>query len=53
MDLFREAVNSCNLVDLGFVGYEYIWGQNSKDGVKCRLDRGFATRDWQDLFTCI
>lgn len=45
MALFRDTVNSCNLVDLGFVGNEYTWDQNSEDRVKCCLDKWFATRD--------
>lgn len=50
MAIFRDAANSVQLFDLGFVGEEYTWGQNSENNVKCRLDRGFATQEWHDIY---
>lgn len=52
MAIFRDAVNTANLVDLGFTGNEFTWGQNSDEGVKCQLDKGLSTQGWQDLFPC-
>lgn len=52
MAIFRDAVNSVQLFDLGFVGEEYTWGQNSENNVKCRLDRGFTTQECRDIYPC-
>ena len=49
---FREALNDCLLLDLGYQGYEFTW-TNNRDPPKCvdeRLDRGVATSQWMDLF---
>ncbi len=51
---FREALNDCLLLDLGFQGYEFTW-TNNRDPPECvdeRLDRGVATEQWMDLFPC-
>ena len=52
MEVFREAVQTCSLVDLGFIGLPYTWDnmQQGDANIKVRLDRGLATADFLDLF---
>ena len=48
MEEFREAINCCSFMDLGFCGSEYTWC-NMQEGVhrRClRLDRALAMQDW-------
>ncbi len=49
---FQEAVNTCNLVDLGFHGAKYTWTNNRDDdaNIQGRLDRALATAPWLDFF---
>ena len=52
IEAFREALNSCHLQDLGYIGYPYTWS-NKRPGVantKIRLDRGVANKEWTDRF---
>ena len=49
---FRDAVDDCNLGDLGYSGLPYTW-DNRKEGsrnVKVRLDRGLANEKFLDKF---
>lgn len=49
---FREALNVCELFDLGFTGVPYTY-DNKREGmqnVKVRLDRAVADNAWCDLF---
>jgi hypothetical protein len=44
MKLFRDCLEDCNLLDLGFIGPKFTW-TNKKSGdknVKVRLDRAVA-----------
>ena len=52
MALFRDCLNECGLVDLGFTGPKYTWTnrQSGDDHVKVRLDRAVANDAFQDLF---
>jgi hypothetical protein len=52
MSLFREALNDCDLVDLGFVGLPYTYdnGRGGDANVKVCLDRAVADTNWRDLF---
>ncbi|KAM1034049.1 hypothetical protein ACFX2A_038358 [Malus domestica] len=43
MNGFREAMHYCQLVDLGFIGSEYMWTDNREDEVQFRLDHALAT----------
>uniref|UniRef100_A0A2N9HN71 Reverse transcriptase domain-containing protein n=1 Tax=Fagus sylvatica TaxID=28930 RepID=A0A2N9HN71_FAGSY len=49
---FQDAVNACNLVDLGYRGASYTWNNNRDDvaNVQGRLDRALATSTWLDWF---
>ncbi|KAL9678505.1 hypothetical protein QQ045_016349 [Rhodiola kirilowii] len=52
MENFRQALQDCNLFDLGFSGYFFTFS-NRRMGeaeVKVRLDRVVATVDWRSLF---
>lgn len=52
MDYFTDAVNDCQLMDLGFNGNKFTWekSRGSDRWVRERLDRGFANQGWRDLF---
>ena len=45
---FNSFINKGNLMDLGFVGYEFTWSNRSYDGnlVKERIDRTLTSVDW-------
>jgi hypothetical protein len=53
MDKFREALEHCELHDLGFEGDAFTWRNNSHDGskfIKERLDHAVATEAWCAIF---
>lgn len=52
MQGFRDVVDDCGFVDLGFIGLPYTWDnrQPEQTNVKCRIDRGLATEGFLDLF---
>lgn len=49
---FSEAISDCELVDLGYEGDKFTWERfrGTDKWVVERLDRGFANKDWIDLF---
>ncbi|RYR45945.1 hypothetical protein Ahy_A07g031714 [Arachis hypogaea] len=50
---FRERINNCKLVDLGYVGSKYTWKGGQREGmdrVFKRLDRGLANAEWRREF---
>lgn len=52
MNEFKEALEVCQLSDLGFIGYPYIWN-NKRLGLantRERLDRAVATENWKTKF---
>lgn len=52
MRKFRECVDHCNLIDLGFSGQKYTWS-NKRQGlglIQERLDRVFANPNWRSIF---
>uniref|UniRef100_A0A8R7V1I6 Endonuclease/exonuclease/phosphatase domain-containing protein n=1 Tax=Triticum urartu TaxID=4572 RepID=A0A8R7V1I6_TRIUA len=49
MDNFKEALEYCELGDLGFAGDAFTWRNNSHTAwkyIKERLDHVVATQDW-------
>ncbi|XP_074359582.1 uncharacterized protein LOC141698981 [Apium graveolens] len=49
---FSEAINDCELVDLGYEGEKFTWERfrGTDKWVVERLDKGFANKEWIDLF---
>lgn len=53
LDRFKEALEECNLHDLGFLGDCYTWRNNNHDAqhyIRERLDRAVATPEWCSRF---
>ena len=52
MMAFRNALNACNLQDLGFIGSNYTWcnGRFGSQRTLIRLDRMVANTEWRSLF---
>ncbi|XP_040956135.1 uncharacterized protein [Gossypium hirsutum] len=52
MEAFRQVLDDCNLVDLGYSGWWFTWerGNFLEINVQERLDRGLATEQWSALF---
>lgn len=48
MQLFREAINECGFLDLGFIGSQFTWQNFFADGhlVWERLNRALANNEW-------
>lgn len=52
MQLFRDALQVCELHDLGFKGLPYTYDnkRGGRSNVRVRLDRVVADNEWRDLF---
>jgi hypothetical protein len=52
MAAFREALEECELSDLGFNGPRFTWNNRHTDNsfIQERLDRALGSRDWCLLF---
>ena len=52
IDAFREALEICQLEDLGYKGYPFTWTNKrpSDANTKLRLDRAVAAKGWIDNF---
>lgn len=52
MAMFRDALNDCDLTDLGFTGLPFTYnnGREGDANVKVRLDRVVADTNWRDIF---
>lgn len=48
MQMFRDVLDECELMDLGFKGLPFTWSKHYRDGFSVweRLDRGIASHDW-------
>ena len=48
MDDFREAIDCCRFMDLGFCGSEFTWCnmQEGRHRIYLRLDRALVTQEW-------
>ena len=52
LDAFREALELCQLADLGFIGYPYTWNNRRLGAANTRerLDRAVANEAWKLKF---
>ncbi|XP_052486336.1 uncharacterized protein LOC128041067 [Gossypium raimondii] len=52
MAAFREILQECHLLDMGYSGVWYTWerGNLPKTNIRERLDRGVANEKWMELF---
>ena len=52
VDAFKEALESCQLQDLGFKGYSFTWNNKrlGEANTKIRLDKGVANEAWLRKF---
>ncbi|KAK1554997.1 hypothetical protein Q3G72_020206 [Acer saccharum] len=52
MVAFRQAIDDCELTDLGYSGPNYTWNnkREGKDNIQQRLDRFLANQQWIDSF---
>ena len=48
MQLFREVLDECGFMDLGYVGPKFTWARHFDNGNSIweRLDRGLTTNNW-------
>ena len=48
MQLFREVIDECEFMDLGYVGPKFTWARHFENGSSIweRLDRGLAINSW-------
>lgn len=48
VNLFNSSLNTCGLVDLGFIGPLFTWTNNRNNGqiIRTHIDRAHTTLDW-------
>jgi hypothetical protein len=47
MQAFRDAIDDCNLTDMGYIGDKFTW---QRGNIRERLDRALANEAWSDKF---
>jgi hypothetical protein len=47
MQAFRDAIDDCNLMDMGYIGDKFTW---QRGNIRERLDRALANEAWSDKF---
>ena len=52
MQLFKEAMDECGFIDLGFVGSQFMWQKHFTNGHSIweRLDRALVNNEWMLRF---
>ena len=52
MQLFRDAIDECGFIDLGFTGSKFTWRKHYANGQSIweRLDRALCTNEWLQQF---
>ena len=52
MQLFRDVIDECSFMDLGYVGPRFTWAKHYVDGhsIRIRLDQCMATNSWFQKF---
>jgi hypothetical protein len=52
MHAFRQAIDVCNLADLGYVGLDWTFEKKVRGGTytRVRLDRALANPSWWQMF---
>lgn len=52
VQLFKDCLDACGMVDLGFHGPKFTWVNKREMGlyIQERLDRVFANCDWRGLY---
>lgn len=50
--MFREAVDSCSLIELHYTGYKFTWNNNQSGdkNLQERIDRFFSNQAWKDMY---
>ncbi|KAK2422548.1 hypothetical protein QL285_033075 [Trifolium repens] len=53
LNLGRQTIEDCGLVDMGFEGYPFTWtnGREGEENIQCRLDRALATQSFMNRFS--
>lgn len=51
-NILRSAVEACDFVDMGYIGYDFTWSNNrgGEANIQERLDRFFANDLWKQKF---
>lgn len=52
LDGFKQTIEDCGLIELDLVGGSYTWekSRGTREWVRERLDRAFASSSWWSLF---
>jgi len=55
LQIGRDVMESCSLLDLGFWGYPFTWSnkRGGPDNVQCRLNRTMATKNFINRYSPI